>query len=44
MELPSFQRLSPHAEAELGLSDYDANQLMTKVTSDFFEAAGSPWW
>ncbi|MFR3960584.1 MAG: hypothetical protein ACLTZB_09265 [Streptococcus salivarius] len=26
--------------AELGLSDYDANQLTaTKVTSDFFEAA-----
>ena len=40
-ELPEFpkDRRSRYV-AELGLSDYDANQLTaTKVTSDFFEAA-----
>ena len=36
----SFKDRRARYVAELGLSDYDANQLTaTKVTSDFFEAA-----
>ena len=40
-ELPEFPKdRRARYVAELGLSDYDANQLTaTKVTSDFFEAA-----